>query len=93
MSELNEQQGNDRVIPIKVQVPDDVAHNQHRLSDWLSGVSVDLKRAEDIDFYPPGPGDPSASGTEWVTVTLTIKPCGGKGGDGDGQGEDEGGEG
>jgi hypothetical protein len=93
MSELNEQQDGERVIPIKVHVTDEVAHSQHLLDDWLSGVSVDLKRAEDIDFYPPGPGDPTASGMEWVTVTLTIKPCSGKGGEGDGQGEDEGGEG
>ena len=82
MSESNEQsQDGVHVFPIKVRPPEDVGHDPHRLGDWLSRMSFDLLDAEDIDIYYEDP-DQAAGGTDWVTVTLTVKPCGGKGGGG-----------
>ena len=92
MSESNElSQDTDHVFPIKVRPPEDVGHDAHRLREWLSTMSFELMDAEDIEIYETP--DPDAGGTDWVTVTLTVKPCSGKGGGDDQESVDEGGDG
>jgi hypothetical protein len=93
MSQTHDRHPDEEEFHLVVEVPGDVRHDPIQLREWLEAMAVDLANSESVDIEESR-DQAGASDTDWVQVTLLVRPCGGRfPADDDDQGEDDDGPG
>jgi len=80
---------------LSVEVPEHVRHDPVLLRQWLEAISAGLLNADRIKFDEDTvPSEADADAADWLSVTMMVRPCGGRffSDDGDSQGEDDDGD-